>query len=145
MSRNQPTGSVTGRTGWEWNRLQAAESATGTTTTRESDQAQHTTTETGTVQSVNQTTRTTATEHRCSYRDENIELRRRVQQLEAELERRDRHLQSVIDHYERILADQQTRQSPEAFDEANRHSSESTADDQLPPILSRLLEYAESR
>lgn len=141
MPRNQPTGSLTGRSGWEWNRLQAAESAKGTATKTESNQQE--TTETQTTQSKNHTTHS-ATEHRCSYRKENVELRRRVQQLEAELVRRDRHLQSVIDTYERLLADWQTRQKPGGSTDDGQSSSR-TADDQLPPVLSRLFEYAENR
>lgn len=82
MAINRPVASVTGQDEWEWNRwqtaLQSADEPTGTVDTRP----------TSDVRASSQ---------------EVADLQRRVRSLERELARRERHLQDVIDHYERLL------------------------------------------
>ncbi|MFW5903143.1 MAG: hypothetical protein ACOCS7_00235 [Halolamina sp.] len=82
MSIDRPVASVTGRDEWEWNHWQAAvQSAQGSTDGADSRRPERWGRDAGDV----------------------AELRRRVHALERELERRDRRLQDVIDHYERLL------------------------------------------
>lgn len=106
---DQPAPSVTGNREWEWNSLQTGPDAgSGTTETAKRPS---------------------------SYRKENEELRRRIEILEAELERRDRRIQRIVDQYEQLLA-ARDRQLQEARDETARH----TDDAQLLAEIRRLLD-----
>lgn len=88
MAINRPVASVTGQDEWEWNRwqaaLQSADEPTGTTDANLSGEWDARTTE-------------------------GADLERRVRSLETELARRERHLQDVIDHYERLLEQKNRR------------------------------------
>lgn len=111
MQTDRPVASVSGEQDWEWNRWQA---------------------------DVRSRERSTdgSTPHqpwkRAPTRRERIAtLQRRVDELEAELERKDRRLQSVVDHYERLLAERQS--AP-----ADRSSSGSTTGT-VGSLVSKLL------
>ena len=88
MAINRPVASVTGRDEWEWNRwqdaLQSADEPTGTADTNASGEWGARTTE-------------------------ETDLERQIRTLETELARRERHLQDVIDHYERLLEQKNRR------------------------------------
>lgn len=83
METDRPVASVSGGRDWEWNRWQAEvharDAACGVS-------ARHQPTD----------------QHR-SNREQIAELQRQLGHLEGRLERKDRRLQSVIDHYERLL------------------------------------------
>lgn len=83
MGTHRPVASVTGSQDWEWNRWQAA--------VRSSDV------------STGMTDRRPPTNREPSPRERIDVLERKITELEMELERKDRHIQSIIDHYERIL------------------------------------------
>ena len=88
MAIDRPVECVTGRDEWEWNRWQAAlqstDEPTGTADANPSGEWD---------------ARTTG----------DAGLERRVRSLETELARRERHLQDVIDYYERLLEQRNRR------------------------------------
>lgn len=83
MTLDRPVGSISGQQEWEWNRWQAERrsGASGPTPAPER--------------------RSEA--RRRERRERDLAAQREIAALEAELERRDRHLQDVIDHYEALL------------------------------------------
>ncbi|MFB6309973.1 MAG: hypothetical protein ABEH64_02195 [Salinirussus sp.] len=81
MAPDLPTGSVTGREGWQWNRTRDERPSPASV-----DEQQHTREEMS-----------------------NATLRREVRRLEAELERKDDQLNRVIAHYERLLSERTRR------------------------------------
>lgn len=83
MGSHRPVASVTGSQDWEWNRWQAA--------VRSSDA------------STGMSDRRPSTHRESSPRERIDVLERKITELEMELERKDRRLQSIIDHYERIV------------------------------------------
>lgn len=88
MAIDRPVASVTGQDEWEWNRWQAAlQSADEPTGTADANP------------SAEWDVRTT----------EGADLEHRVRSLETELASRERHLQDVIDHYERLLEQKNRR------------------------------------
>ena len=100
MGIDRPVASVTGQDEWEWNRWQAAlqsdDDPTGTAEANSSGE---------------RGVRTT----------ERTDRQRRVRALEVELARRERSLQDVIDHYERLL-EQKNRRIADLESEASNRS-----------------------
>lgn len=162
MSRKQPTASVSGRMGWEWNRLQqrdrqsetsADEHAEASTnkqsdstsdtasakTTKKTDRSDRNVRQKATAEKTKTQTTESATKHRCQYRDENIALQRRVKRLEAQLERKDKQLQNVVNHYECLLAEQKIRETPQ------KTADGSPAKQESPELLSRVVRYLDRR
>lgn len=59
--------------------------------------------------------------------DENAALRREIRELRIELERSEQRVQSIIDHYERLLAERDRRlQRTDASEDADSASGPST-------------------
>lgn len=119
MSIHRPTASVTGQQEWEWNRLQAQQesrTASPGSTAGRSDEPR-------------------LSEPRRERREPRDPPQREVAQLEAELERKERRLQSVIDQYEQLLREknQQLR---------TRNRSDPHAASELP-LVSKICQYVD--
>lgn len=106
MTSHGPVGSISGQQEWEWNRWQAEKRSGEARTAPAADRA-----------SENR-------ERDC--RERYLASQREIAALEAELERKDRHLQDVIDHYEGLLR-KKNRQLNAPGRSASRTGSTSTA------------------
>ncbi|UWG46781.1 hypothetical protein HSRCO_0485 [Halanaeroarchaeum sp. HSR-CO] len=111
MQTDRPVASVSGEQEWEWNRWQADVRSRGTST--------------------GGSTHRPPRERAPRNRERIAALQQRVDELEADLERKDRRRQSIVDHYERLLAERQA--AP-----ADRSSSGSTTGT-VASLVSKLL------
>lgn len=99
MSQRQPTASVTGQAGWEWNELQAKREGE---TTRNPGIATN--------------------QQRQKRRADTEQLRRRISALELELERKERRRRNLITRYERLLAEQKRQRTARSESESGESS-----------------------
>lgn len=121
MTTDLPTGSITGRGGWEWNRWQNQQPPRGVSTESASHRSY------GHVESERQPGRP----------EQEGALQCDHRRLQTQLEQKERRLEFVIDHYERLLADR-NRQL------ANQRRAE-PADDGLPVVFSKVLQWMTDR
>lgn len=95
MTFDRPTGSVSGQRSWEWNRLLDARKGGRSARGADPDRNRPRDRQAG---------------HRLrSYQEQVSALRRELEDANAELERRDRRLRYIIDHYERLLEEKYRR------------------------------------
>lgn len=118
MSTHRPTASVTGRQEWEWNQLQARQKSGDSSPGSRADRSDE----------------TRLSEHPPERRERSDPSGHEIAKLEAELERKERRLQRVIDQYEQLLREknQQLR---------TRNRSESRA--RALPLVSTIYQYVD--
>jgi len=83
MKSNRPVGSVTDREGWDWNKRQAEQESTERSSASSDSQRYR--------------------NQKRARSERDVASKREIKRLEAELEQAEKRLQSVINHYERLL------------------------------------------
>ena len=99
MPTDLPTPSISGQHDWEWNRLQAQQDSQDASTPPANRTDEHPRPEHQCARRGSTGPRRSSSDSRCAPKD----VSRR--ELAAALERRERRLQHVIDHYEHLLAE----------------------------------------
>lgn len=132
MSTDLPPASISGQHGWEWNELQAKQdppdSPSSSAHTSGGLSKPH-----GNRRPSSSTRRGTDTHRGTETRPHHIDAA--SGDFAAELDRTQRRLQHVIDHYERLLA-KKNRQL---------QTQENASTRRVPPLLSSLFEYIDPR
>ncbi|WP_436936260.1 hypothetical protein [Halovenus marina] len=118
MPPNCPTASVKGSGGWEWNRLQAARDARRSSTDPSSGRTD---------------TRRSPPHSQTDCHERVRSLKAEIRELEAELARRKCERQTMIERYERLLAEKNRKLESQASGE----STETMLSALLPDVFER--------
>lgn len=132
MPDDLPTGSVTGRQEWKWNKWQtdrdSPADSPGATDRRDRGPSGP-----GADRGTGESGLRSRPDGQSGPRE--LRLRRLVEELEARLERKERRIQYIIEHYERLLSEKNREL-------AARSSAESGSG---IPVLSRVCQYVSGR